>query len=323
MKQEVRDVVLPPRPQFDEDVKTITPLESPVRTSFLARNAYWASILYLIGATIAFFGGAYLAFQIRAWQIFTLVGIGALLVIVAVLSVFLIRRGRPYVGIRLIIGASLASVLITPILISGFGLILGLGIILVMLTMALQTLPQQEANWVLFISVGVAIVGGALDLLSLTTQLPLPTFQNLIVLLGSIMILISGTLMIRQVSFYSLTTKLILAFFAVSLIPLGLLAFWNDWNTRNELIEQARQSLFSAASKTAVDIDGFINNNLDTIHTEAQLPVLVTYLNLPIEQRSGTPEEAAVMATLKELSRKDKVFISSYALLDSQGQKCC
>jgi|GEM_PF-4277458 len=320
MNLEVRDSAHSLHSDADQSLKSNMPnLNFLVEPNLLARNAFWASVIYLIGITIAFLGEIYLAFQIMAWQVFTLAGMGAILVGAAAISIYLIRHHQSYWGIRLIIGSALVFVLLTPILVASLGLILGLEVILVVLTIALQTLPQKEANWVLFISVGVAIMAGGLDLFAPASQISLPAFQNLMVALGSIMVIASGALMVRQVNVYSLTTKLILAFFAVSLIPLGLLAFLNFQNTRTVLIEEARQSLFSAASKTAVDIDNFINNNLDTIHTEAQLPVLITYLKLPATQRSGSPEEAAVVATLRELGRKDKIFIDSYALLDSQG----
>jgi PAS domain S-box-containing protein len=147
-----------------------------------------------------------------------------------------------------------------------------------------------------------------------------PAFGTLMATLGSVIILVFGALALRQFRVYPLTTKLILAFLAVSLLALGLLAFLNERHTRAVLIEKAQQSLFAAASTTAADIDTFINNNLEAIQTEAQLPVLTAYLSLPADQRSGSPEEAAVAATLRALGRKDKVFIASYALLDNQGR---
>ncbi|MDH3675059.1 MAG: PAS domain S-box protein, partial [Anaerolineae bacterium] len=284
-----------------------------------ARNAFRASVTFLVAAAIAFIGELYLAVEVSAWQVYVLAGIGALLTCTAAISLYFVRQNRPVVGIRLLIAASLLSVLVAPFLVAGVGLILGLGTTLLVLTIALQTLPQSEANWVLLVSVGVAVVAGAIDLLAPGSQLVLTEFRNLILILGGLMILVSGTLMIQQFSAYPLTTKLILAFLIVSLLPLGLSTLLNDMNTREVLIMQARQSLSSAASKTAADIDAFITDNLDTIRTEAQLPVLITYLKLPAEARFESAEETAVIDTLAELSRKDKVFILSYALLDTHG----
>jgi PAS domain S-box-containing protein len=282
--------------------------------------AFRASLMYLIAAILALCGELYLAFQSGAWQMFTVAGIGAMLAGLAAGSVYLVRRGQPYTGIRLLIWASLSALLLTPLLVAGFGLMLGLGTILVVLTIALQALPQKEANRILMVSVGAAIVAGGLDVISPPSQLNLPAFGALILALGGSILLIYAVLTARQFRLYPLTTKLILAFLVISLFPLGLLAFVNYRNTRTVLTEKAQQALFAAVSKTAEDIDTFISDNLETIQTEAQLPVLAAYLNLAAEQRPGSVEEAAVLATLQELSRKNKVFIDSYALLDSQGR---
>ena len=122
----------------------------------LAHNALRASLMYLVAAAIAWAGEVYLALEMRAWQVFVLAGIGTILLGMAVVSVILVRRGRFRLGVWWLIGASLTSLLATPFLIAGFGLILGLGTILVVLAVSLQTLPPKEVNWALLASVAVA-----------------------------------------------------------------------------------------------------------------------------------------------------------------------
>jgi signal transduction histidine kinase len=114
--------------------------------------------------------------------------------------------------------------------------------------------------------------------------------------------------------------KLMMAFFLVALIPLGLLAYLNTSTTRTALTEEANQDLFAVASETAASLDSFISINLDAASTEAQLPALVQFLSLPDDERSGSEEETQALDILRALSRKDEVNITSYALLDSQGQ---
>ena len=283
-------------------------------------NAVRDSLTFLIAAAIAFLGELYLAIESQAWQVFGLAGIGAVVTGLAARSVRLTRQGRFEAGIWLLIGALLTSVLLTPFLVAGFGLVLGLGTILVVLNIALQTLPQKAANWALLSCVSAAIIAGGLDLLSPPTQLTLPAFQTLILIVGSGIVLFYGAVTVRQFSTFPLTTKLILAFFAVSLAPVGVLAFFNYRHTRTVLTEEAQQALLAAVSKTASDVDSFVNDQSDAIQTEAQLPVLAAYLKLPAERRSGSAEEAAARETLQELSLKDKVYIVSYAVLDGQGQ---
>ncbi|MCP4418598.1 MAG: hypothetical protein GY805_18415, partial [Chloroflexi bacterium] len=187
------------------------------------------------------------------------------------------------------------------------GLILGLGTVLVVLTIAPPVLSPKEVNWALIASVGVAVVAGGIDFLSPASQLIFPAAQNLILITGSVMVMAYSLLTIRQFSSYTLPTKLIVAFLTVSLIPLGLLAYLNANQTRSTLIDTENQVLFAAASQTATSIDTFIDDTRIAIRTEAQLPTIVKYLSLPANQRSGSREEAEAKETLQKLSHKNRV----------------
>ncbi len=126
-----------------------------------------------------------------------------------------------------------------------------------------------------------------------------------------------GLLIFRK---YTLRAQIIVAFLAVTLLVLGLLATFYIDITRTALIGQANHALFAAASRTATSLDAFIGTNLDAIRTEATLPSVVAYMSLPPAQRTGSPEEVAMMKTLDVLRNENLFYISSYALLDKQGQ---
>ena len=123
----------------------------------------------------------------------------------------------------------------------------------------------------------------------------------------------------QMVTNLPLRAKLMITFLLIILIPLGLLAYLNNRNTRTVLTEKANQGLFAGASQMADALDTFIQINLDATRTEAQLPALAKYLSLPDNRRAGSAEEAEAAATLRSLSRKDPINISSYALLDKHG----
>lgn len=120
--------------------------------------------------------------------------------------------------------------------------------------------------------------------------------------------------------FASLQTKLIVAFSAVALIPLVTLALVNRYNTQKTLTQNAQQALFTAATQTALNLDSFIQNNLDDIRVEAQLPGLARYLSLPNPQRQGSSQEIEVAGIFRALQRRDAVNVLSYSLLDRQGR---
>jgi hypothetical protein len=118
----------------------------------------------------------------------------------------------------------------------------------------------------------------------------------------------------------SLRIKLLLAFLAVALAPSSLIAFRNYKTMHAALTDAAYQSLFAAASQTSVRLDAFIGSNLNVIGTEARLPALGDYLeNTAHHDKAGEGTKAIVLEALRAFTKKDAVFISSYALLDRNG----
>ncbi|HEY9805197.1 MAG TPA: ATP-binding protein [Candidatus Obscuribacterales bacterium] len=124
----------------------------------------------------------------------------------------------------------------------------------------------------------------------------------------------------RQFPFFSLRTKLILAFLGVALVPLLLLSWLNKHTAQVTLTNNANQALYTAASQTALSLDAFITANLEAVRVDAQLPDLAQYLSLPAKQRANSEAEAEVNATLRILTRRDSLNILSYTLFDRQGR---
>ena len=121
---------------------------------------------------------------------------------------------------------------------------------------------------------------------------------------------------------HSLRAKMLVTILVITLFSLGVLALLYANTTRAALTGEANQTLYAAASRTAASIDTLIEANIQSIRSAAQLPEIIAYLSLPPEQRVGSPEEAAVQATLLALTRRDQFTISTYpyALLDYQGR---
>jgi hypothetical protein len=118
----------------------------------------------------------------------------------------------------------------------------------------------------------------------------------------------------------SLYLKVITAFWIIALVPLVVMALVNYRTTKGALTTSAHQTLFAAASEIAVRLDDFVAGNLGVISTEAQLPNLAEYLNLPTHKRQDDQERERVLDILRTFTQKDAVFISSYGLLDLNGR---
>ncbi len=118
----------------------------------------------------------------------------------------------------------------------------------------------------------------------------------------------------------TLHVKVLLAFVVVALLPLAILALFNYEATVQALTNSANRTLFAAASQTAVRLDAAITADMAVIGTEAQLPTLADYLSLPSDKREDSHAKAQVLDVLRTFAQRDAVFISSYGLLDLQGQ---
>jgi len=300
--------------------------EAPgTQASLPARNAFRVAILYLVGNMVAAPVDIYLAVQSQAWQLFALAGIAVMLCLVAAVSAWLSRRGRPSLAAKLLIDASLVVPILFAFLISGLGLVGGLAVVLVTLAIAAQTLSPKDMGRAFIASVGSGMAAGLLDLWAPASQLSVSALQTFIPALVGVLILAYSFFILRQFSSYPLTTKLILSFLAAAFIPLGVQTIVNSRATREALTHAANQALLAAAEQTANTIDTFIESNLAAIEVEAQLPALAGYLGLPADRRAGTPEEAEALDTLSTLNQKDKGKdragdVTSYALLDWQGR---
>ena len=78
------------------------------------------------------------------------------------------------------------------------------------------------------------------------------------------------TIIVPQLANITLRNKLIAAFLVVALIPLCVLGLWNQRVARSTLTNNANERLLAAAERAAADLDGFINDGLNEVETEAK-----------------------------------------------------
>jgi GAF domain-containing protein/HAMP domain-containing protein len=121
-----------------------------------------------------------------------------------------------------------------------------------------------------------------------------------------------------RVADYSLRAKLLIAFLAVSLIPLAVLAVVNLRSSQQALTDAANETLLGVASQTALSLDSFFDNTRGVVQTESQLPAIRDYLSLPADARDGSETEAELRSILRTWWLRD-TRARSYLLLDANG----
>ncbi len=117
----------------------------------------------------------------------------------------------------------------------------------------------------------------------------------------------------------TLRIKLLIAFLIVALIPISVLATLNTITIRSTLIEEANEELLNLALETSIVLDTFIQNTLDAVRAEAQLPDFITYLTSSANERANYGLEKKARDNLNALAGKDNIFLLSYDLLDQHG----
>jgi hypothetical protein len=200
-----------------------------------ARNAFRIAVVAVAAMTVTTLFYVYLAFHYGGWQLLALVADATVLTLALLASAVLIRRRRVEWGMWLFLVAMQVTFVIDSALVAGQGWALA-SVALLTVIIAPQTLPTKQANW----AIGTGIIAGVTALLVDVFELPfrLPAPEPMLVfvpIIIAVVVLIYGYSLYRQFGSYTLRAKLISAFLLVTLIPLGLLAYLNDRNSRATL----------------------------------------------------------------------------------------
>lgn len=117
----------------------------------------------------------------------------------------------------------------------------------------------------------------------------------------------------------SLSVKLILAFLFLSLVPLGIIIYFNTTFTSTHLKEDADQQLSSTAKLAASNINIFLTGGLDHVQSTAALAEFEEYLLLPATERKGSEIEQEVYQNLQATVLLDPSYITSVGVMDLNG----
>ncbi len=284
------------------------------------RNAVLIALVVLV--VYIFVTLTYAAFltQRQDWQLYAIVVVATMQAVLAGVSLRLGQQGRAQTGTTFLLIALMISIPSVSLFITDLGIALGLGSLVGFYLIADLGLEPERARrflWPIIISSTLNII---LDFFLPTARITIPLISIAIPIFAILGIGVFVITYLRDFNSFPLRTKLIIAFTLVTLIPLGILSFILNNNTRALISSETNAHLSELADLTAQTVDGFVTTQLDILRTEAQQPALPEYLLLGPNQRAGSPAENAARLVLLTFARKDPVFIRSYAILDIQGR---
>ena len=268
----------------------------------------------------------FLAVDTPVWQFFASIIAAVFLLITMVFGYSLIRRERATLGIQIVLYALVFVVFLNGIWLEGLGLVFAVGLGIVVFQMTSLVLPTREMLWAMAIAVAAGIILISIDVFDFSFRLFYPQLQSVIPIITILLGLVFALLIYRSFDQYGMRGKLIITFIGVTGLATIILSVSNFLGLRNALIDSENQTLLSAASQTAVTIDDFFNNGLDTIRGEATIIGAAFdwayYSGLTEEERvgpQGVLAEEKALNLLIAFRNRDIENINSYALLDIEG----
>ena len=236
-------------------------------------------------------------------------------------GLLLLRAGRPRPAIwMLILGGELTFFAPLTVFASASFLFSPAIILLVLLIVFLTFSQQQERTRAIYSAVISAAVNLLADQLWSFERAPLPI--HVIVGIGGLIVVVAllYTIFIfrafRDLTLRAKTTTLIAT---LVILTVALVSSLHIFYTRNTLLNNAQNSLHNAAENLASLLDNSLIAILNSLRAEAQNPDFAEILTISPRSSDYADVLSEATITLLALKNKDPIFISSYALLDAQG----
>ena len=276
-----------------------TPLSHQPETSFHARNAFlMAGIMTAILVVVtAVFG--YFAIQDGAWQLFGITGAVAIYLVIAIISLWLIRRQHHITGAWLLLLGCAFCALAVSALVANLGVWLGLIAFLPAAQIASLSLPTRQSGSALAAG---AIIGAAailIDLMGLPGRIIFPALQSFIPWAGSILILAYVVLFVRQLRDFSLQSKLAIAFVALTAASVAGVAFIITRQVDAALTQRVGDGLQIEAESQTEAINLFFHEKVSQLQVMALTNVIREGVVAQNRRYSGS--EAEILAEIQRL----------------------
>lgn len=217
----------------------------------------------------------FFAFQQPVWQYIGAVGICIGLNIVCIAAWRLIKKGHHIAAVRLLITSLLVMPCVMAFLLADYvSSIASILIFMTSLLFTIRSLPPADLPRVTFLSlitIGSAIL---IDLISPETQLSMP-FANAVTIIGGVFSVITITFFIlREFQNVQLSSKLLLTFLAITIIPFFALGFLLIRLTSQNLKDAAGNNLKTLSTSQAVQIGGLLASEEESLRLLSINPII-------------------------------------------------
>ncbi len=259
-----------------------------------------------------------LAIQNNQWQLWTIMAV-TWMAFALVGSTFIDLIRSVSLRASIVMGVVSGSFIVVSVLVQNSGLLVSPFIVAYAILIASTSLPESRSGRAITIGIGLALLASFANVLADQVQIQSVEIQIALGAALVILLLGFGYLLYRRIFSLSMRTKLTTAGLVVGLIPIFVVSIFQAGFMSNSITNTTNQSLQYAAHQIANKIDDFFSNTGSAVTRDSTLSSLGTYLSLPPESRSGSPQEANLRITIESLQQRSQNNLDSYALLDSRG----
>jgi len=285
------------------------------------RTASRAALVLLGAAIIVDVFYLNLAFITNAWQMYALTGVIFAFVILALVSQRIIGQGRFGLGGWLLIGGMLVVFPVASLLIADVGLVLGLSLAFLVITIAPLILPPKQINWAVVSGIGVGLATYGVDTLALAYRLPVPEIQTFVPVITLVIVLIYAVFLARQFPNYSLRTKLIVGFIAVSVLSVVAVTVTTALIVRPQLEQDIADNLQSLSRSQAAAVGNLLARQieaLDNLASSSPLVIEVKFANDTYADGPEEPDRETILAQIRALDTQWQAAEDTDRLLQSR-----
>jgi len=275
-----------------------TPTEEkvPAEDNRQLRKASRIAIIVLGSTLIGVVPLIFLAWQLRAWQIYALFALISAVGALAFGGLRLIRDGRIRTGMFIVLSGTLVVLPFTALLVSDLGLMMGLIIAVMSYVYASQTLQAKDVRRILTAGIVIGTLVAVTDFLNLEYRLPVPLFKTLAPVNVALVLLTVGFFVVRRAWRGSLRNKLQVSFIAVAVISTVALGAYMFTTTSNNLQENLERELTEVTNDRALCIGDLLNEQVNALTTLALNSGLQNAIEAKSQSYIGSP--ADIQATL-------------------------
>jgi len=270
------------------------------RALLIARIFFGVAVLFVVVS------GSLFLFVTTEWQLYAIAGIPVTFAVVTLVSIALIRRGQIKLGLWLIIGSMWVTFPVTSALITGVGLLLGVGLPLLTMVVVTQTLPQRQGYFAIIGSIVVGVIALLLDTPSLDYRLTVPGHQTFIVVMATGVVGIFVFFIARQFANYPLRIKLIMTFLLLGLLSVSVVAFFAGRSTSIALTDEVGTNMKTLANSQALAVGDLLARQVDAVQSASLSRGLRDRLLLANTSYGTDP--ARIASKLQEL---DQAWVSA------------